>query len=54
MATRIVTWQWEEEKMTHLRARGVKEEFHFDSALKSEGKLDLKTEEDGGRRKLQP
>uniref|UniRef100_A0A6U0ITV5 GIY-YIG domain-containing protein n=1 Tax=Minutocellus polymorphus TaxID=265543 RepID=A0A6U0ITV5_9STRA len=55
MATRIVTWQWEEEKMNELRARGVKEEFHFDPTLKSEGKLDLKAEEDGGSgRNLQP
>ena len=54
MATRIVTWQWEEEKMNQLRARGVKEEFHFDATLKSEGKLDLKAEDDGGRGKLQP
>lgn len=54
MATRIVTWQWEEEKMNQLRMRGVKEEFHFDATLKSEGKLDLKAEDDGGRGKLQP
>ena len=54
MATRIVTWQWEEEKMNELRARGVNEEFHFDAVLKSEGKLDLKAEEGGGRGKLQP
>ena len=54
MATRIVTWRWEEEKMNQLRARGVKEEFHFDRSLKGEGKLDLKAEEDEGCGRLQP
>ena len=54
MATRIVTWRWEEEKMNQLRARGVQEEFHFDRSLKGEGKLDLKAEEDERRGRLQP
>ena len=44
MAMKVVTWQFEEEKMELLRSRGVKEEMHFDLSLKGDGILDLKVE----------
>ena len=44
MAMKVVTWQFEEEKMEILRSRGVKEDLHFDLSLKGDGVLDLKAE----------
>mmetsp|Transcript_4497 Transcript_4497/g.8765 ORF Transcript_4497/g.8765 Transcript_4497/m.8765 type:complete len:248 (+) Transcript_4497:236-979(+) len=44
MAMKVVTWQFEEEKMEIMRSRGVKEDLHFDLSLKGVGVLDLKAE----------